>query len=88
MLSPNDISGDLENRPTKSTKFNRVLALPTFNLNMKYESRAITTLTCRAITRVILTHGGRERGSQAGREGRTSVSVKIVGICKDQVQTA
>jgi len=55
-------SGDLENRSTKS---NRVLALPKVNLNNKYENHTIKTLGCTAITRVIQTDGGR----QAGREG-------------------
>ena len=59
-------SGDLENR-SRSTKFNGVLALPNINLNMKYESHAIKTMGRRAITRIIRTHGGRERY----REGRT-----------------
>ena len=59
-------SGDLENS-SRSTKFNKFLALPNINLNMKYESHAIKTMGCRAIT----WYGGREISRQAGREGQT-----------------
>ena len=45
---------DLENM-SRTTKLHRVLALPTVNLNMKYESQDIKTPDCRAITTVIRT---------------------------------
>ena len=46
-------STDLENR-SRSTKFNWLLSLPKFNLDVKYEHPATKTPNCREVTRVKL----------------------------------